>query len=125
MREREDHQSKGLGSLPVQTEIEVPGLLPGVFDKDNNCVIPDNLKDKLPQLEREIAGKPWFLRLLNEVHLGEKKGIFAISPGRIIITVAAAALGVEFGIRGGRDLQELRDSVRHLFEKENPSGPKK
>ena len=33
-----------------------------------------NTADKLPQLEREIAGKPWFSRLLDEVHLGEKKG---------------------------------------------------
>ena len=124
-KERGNHQSEGLGNLPVQTVIEVAGLTPGVYDKDNNCVKPSNLTDKLPQLEREIAGKPWFSRLLDEVHLGEKKGIYAITPGRLIITVAAAFLGVEFGIRGGRDLKELRETVKHLFEKEDPSGPKK
>lgn len=125
MREKENHQSKVLGSLPVQTEIEVPGLLPGVFDKDNNCVKPSNLEAKLPELERAIAKKTWISELLAEVRSGEKKGVFAITPGRLTITVAATALGVEFGIRGGRDLKELWNSISHLFEKKDPSGPKK
>lgn len=125
-RERDNHHHEG----PVQAELEVPGLVPWRYDKrfkkERKVIRPDNLKEKLPILEQEIASKPWFKDLLEEVHAGEKKGIFTIHPGRIIITVAlATAIGVEFGIRGGRDLKELRDSVKHLFEKDNPSGPKK
>ncbi|MDP2672130.1 MAG: hypothetical protein Q8O68_01315 [Candidatus Daviesbacteria bacterium] len=119
---RENHHHEG----PVQTILKVAGLVPWSYDKNNKRVGQDNLQDKLPQLEQEIANKPWVLRLLDQVHNGEKNGIFTISPGRIIITVAlATTLGVEFGFRGGRDLKELRDSVKHLYKKENPSGPKK
>ncbi len=120
--ERNNHHHEG----PVQTELKVAGLTPGVYDQDNNCIRPDNLHARLPQLEQEIANKPWFLRLLEDVHQGVYTGNETIHHSRIIITVAlATALGVEFGIRGGRDLKDLRKSVKHLFEKDNPSGPKK
>ncbi len=128
-KESESHRSNGLGNLgvqtPVQTAIEVAGLTPGVYDTDNKCVKPDNLQERLSVLKREIAGKTWFSKLLDDVHSGEKKGIFAIRPGSIIITVAFATALVEFGFRGGRDLKELRETVKHLFEKEDPTEPKK
>jgi hypothetical protein len=69
---------------------------------------PDNLEEVLPNLEKEIAARPWLQQFLEDVRRGERHAIFKLAVGSIIITAAAGA-GYELGVAHGRDLRALVD----------------
>ncbi|MGH2365555.1 MAG: hypothetical protein ACRDHX_13010 [Chloroflexota bacterium] len=85
-----------------QFSVPVEDLLPEV--RNSKAVErPDNLRDVLPNLEREIAARPWLQQFLEDVRRGDKKAIFRLAVGSIIITAAT----YELGIAHGHDIKEL------------------
>jgi len=90
-----------------QFSVPVEHLLPEV--RTSKAVErADNLEQVLPNLEKEIAARPWLQHFLDDVRRGEKKAIFKLAVGSIVITAAAGA-GYELGVAHGRDLKALLD----------------
>ena len=121
-------------SLPVQTVIPVVGLQPSHTQKRVEFVsfapsptykvtehrVPDNLEDMMPSVVAELENRPWFLKFMEDVGRGEKKGVFVVALGALVITSGIA--GFEFGVRGGRDVQELWQKVRTFLEERKEKG---
>ncbi|HEU0168126.1 MAG TPA: hypothetical protein VFS62_10140 [Chloroflexota bacterium] len=94
--------------MPIsQFSVPVDDLLPEV--RTSKAVErPDNLEQVLPNLEKEIAARPWLQHFLEDVRRGDKQAIFKLAVGSIVITAAAGA-GYELGVAHGRDLKHLLD----------------
>jgi hypothetical protein len=97
-------------NLPVQSKVEVPGLMPPVLTPEGKVKQPDNLAEKAEEIKRIADEKPWLKTLISDVRKGRKSAIFTIGVGSIIIFSAAA--GFEFGVRHGRDIKELGRIIR-------------
>ena len=85
-----------------QFSVPVEDLLPEV--RNSKAVErPDNLREVLPNLEREIEARPWLRQFLEDVRRGDRKAIFQLAVGSIIITAAT----YELGVAHGRDVKEI------------------
>lgn len=72
---------------------------------------PDNLLEKLSEVDAVTQQNPWLERLFQDASQGKKSAIFTIGVGTLSI-IAAATAGVEFGVRGGKDIKELYNHLQ-------------
>jgi hypothetical protein len=97
-------------NLPVQSKVEVPGLMPPVLTPEGKVKQPDNLAEKAEEIKRIADEKPWLKSLISDVRQGKKSAIFTVGVGSIIIF--SAVVGFEFGLRHGKDIRELSRIIR-------------
>lgn len=95
-------ESSDLTPAITQFSVSVEDLLPEV--RTSKAVErPDNLEEVLPNLEKEIEARPWLRHFFDDVRRGDKKAMFKLGVGTIVITAAT----YEIKVAQGRDLMEL------------------
>jgi len=101
----------------AQFSVPVDDLLPEVRKK-NGLERADNLEHVLPNLLKAVEERPWLRQFLDGVRSGEKRAIFRLVVGGLIVTAAASA-AYELGPAHGKDLRELAHRLqRHKQQSE-------
>ena len=84
----------------------MPGLRPDLHSIKDEVIRRGNLEDKLEEVAEAMRSRPWFGRLVRDVHSGRKTAVVTTSLGALVVTVAVGA-GLELGVRHGKDLREI------------------
>jgi hypothetical protein len=102
-------QSRGADGhpiIPVQSGIVlVPGLRPDAFHREGGFTA-GNFDELRPQVMEALNRHSGFKALVKDIKEHKKSAIIITSVGSLTLLVAAVA-GYEFGIRHGRDVQQL------------------
>lgn len=103
--------------VPVQSVIDISGLIPPTLDSNGQIAIDKrtgqtlvgNLDKKLPEIEEVVKkSHSWLYRLAGEVRDHKKSAIvFAVTGG--IMVLSAIGARYEFGVRHGEDLKTFID----------------
>ncbi len=85
-----------------EVRVNIPSLIRGDYDEAGN-IRPEREDELMGVLATDRAR--WFRRISRAIKSGEKSGWYYPVIGGIVVLVGAA--GIEFGLREGKDIQEL------------------